>query len=175
MSATRASPGSRTAARAARSFRDDSRSVCFRSRERSSEGCQRARGCGATDTASFVSKLSGVVPPRAGFMAYPQRFRGFPAPGLSPGGCGEPRIVATRVTPRVPDFCSPPSMQDASRSTPQAGRDGMSVHAVWRAGTSSGALVAGSGLWTRADTATTPARDPQRTQCLWAIRARPSP
>ena len=44
------------------------------------------------------------LPPRAGLWAYPRRLRGFPHPGLSPGGRGEPQVVAAYVEPPVPDL-----------------------------------------------------------------------
>ncbi len=114
--------------------------------------CRQAWGCVLASEAPRHIKERGAAgrgAPRSfckesGASAAPRRIYGLPAafqgdspaPGLSPGGCGEPQIVVRRVSARVPDFCSPPSMQDASRSTPQAGRDGLSVRAVWPAGIS---------------------------------------
>ena len=37
-------------------------------------------------------------------MGIPTAFQGFPPPGLSPGGRGEPQIVAAYVEPTVPDL-----------------------------------------------------------------------
>jgi len=50
-------------------------------------------------------------------MAYPQHFSGIPRRGFSSGGCGEPQIVGTRVTPRVPEL-QPAFDPDASGPTP---------------------------------------------------------
>ena len=56
-------------------------------------------------------------------MGIPAAFQGFPPPGLSPGGRGEPRIVAPYAAARVPDL--QPAL-DAGRLDidPLAGRDG---------------------------------------------------
>ena len=54
-------------------------------------GGERREPCGA---AAAPRRIMGI----------PAAFQGFPPPGLSPGGCGEPRIVAPRVTARVPDL-----------------------------------------------------------------------
>ena len=41
--------------------------------------------------------LSDGCRPAAGLWAYPRRLRGFPHPGFSPGGRGEPQVVAPHV------------------------------------------------------------------------------
>lgn len=68
---------------------------------------------------AFVIEAAFAAPRR--IWGLPAAFQRFPAPGLSPGGCGEPRIVAARVTPRVPDTAARPRYRNASRSTPQRG------------------------------------------------------
>ncbi len=37
-------------------------------------------------------------------MGIPAAFQGFPPPGLSPGGRGEPQVVEPYVAARVPDL-----------------------------------------------------------------------
>ena len=69
-------------------------------------------------------------------MGIPTAFQGFPPPGLSPGGRGEPQIVAPHVMVPVPDL-QPALEQERLESTPSAGRDGGSMRAAERAGISS--------------------------------------
>ena len=89
----------------------------------SPEACQRARGCGAGSAASFDFVFERRLPPRAGLWAYPRRLRGFPHPGLSPGGRGEPQVVAPYVEAPVPDL-QPALEQERLEFDPSAGRDG---------------------------------------------------
>ena len=83
------------------------------------------RGCGAGTCREPLVEERRCRRPAQDFVAYPQRFSAS-RPGLSPGGCGEPRIVAPRVTAQVPDL--QPAL-DAGRLEidPLAGRDGGSV------------------------------------------------
>ena len=79
--------------------------------------------------------LSGALPPRSRIMGIPTAFQGFPPPGLSPGGRGEPQVVAPYVEGPVPDL-QPALEQERLESTPSAGRDGGSMRAVREAGIS---------------------------------------
>ena len=76
-----------------------------------------------------------LAAPRRRIMGIPTAFQGFPPPGLSPGGRGEPQVVAPHVMEPVPDL-QPALEQERLESTPSAGRDGGSIRAVWEAGIS---------------------------------------
>ena len=94
---------------------------------RGSRWAQLRRGCGAENAAKLFCFLSGGCRPAAGLWAYPRRFRGFPRPGVSPGGRGEPQIVAAYVEPPVPT-CSPPSNRNVSSRPLQRGGMGECRH-----------------------------------------------
>ena len=78
-------------------------------------------------------------------MGIPTAFQGFPPPGLSPGGRGEPQVVAPYVEPPVPDL-QPALEQERLESIPSAGRDGGSMRAAERAGISLRAWESDQGI-----------------------------
>lgn len=66
----------------------------------------------------FGNEAAFAAPRR--IWGIPAAFQGFPPPGLSPGGRGEPRIVARRVSVRVPDTAARPRCR-TPRARPLSG------------------------------------------------------
>jgi hypothetical protein len=84
-------------------------------------GGGKLRGCGAEDAADcLLVEDAAPQPPRAGFFGIPAAFQRFPLPDFHRVGAASLGQSAARDGLEYPT-CSPPSMQDASRSTPQRG------------------------------------------------------
>ena len=84
-------------------------------------GCQRAKGLrGGKRREAVLFFERRVAAPRR-IMGIPTAFKGFPPPGLSPGGRGEPQVVATYVMSCQYPTCSPPSNRNVSSRPLQRG------------------------------------------------------
>jgi hypothetical protein len=107
-----------------------------RTRGRRPEAWTRSKGRGAGKRRELICFFERHLAAPRRIWGIPAAFQGFPPPGLSPGGRGEPQVVVARVTPRVPDTAARPRYRNASSSTPCAGRDGGKVRAEERPGIS---------------------------------------
>jgi hypothetical protein len=65
---------------------------------------RKSKGLRGGECREAILFLSDAAAAPRRIMGIPAAFQGFPPPGLSPGGRGEPRIVAPYVAARVPDL-----------------------------------------------------------------------